>query len=63
MTIYLDIVFFENIAMNFLILMATGIISRYKINSFKLLISGALGRTVFNCNIFCKTFYIWKYIT
>lgn len=43
MTIYLDIVFFENIAMNYLILMATSIIAKVKINSTRLLLAGTLG--------------------
>ena len=43
MTIYLDIVFFENIAMNYLILMATAIIGKVKINSIRLLLSSSLG--------------------
>lgn len=43
MTIYLDIVFFENIAMNYLILLATAIIAKVKINSLRLLCASALG--------------------
>lgn len=43
MTIYLDIVFFENIAMNYLILMATAIIAKVKINPIRLLCASALG--------------------
>lgn len=43
MTIYLDIVFFENIAMNYLILMATAIIAKVKINSLRLLLAGMIG--------------------
>lgn len=43
MVIYLDIVLFENIAMNYLILCATAIISKVKIKPFKLLLSSAFG--------------------
>lgn len=43
MTIYLDIVFFENIAMNYLILLATAIIAKVKINSIRLLLASSLG--------------------
>jgi len=43
MVIYLDIVFFENIAMNYLILFATAIISKVKIKPFKLLLSSGFG--------------------
>ncbi len=43
MTIYLDVVLFENIAMNYLILFATAIISKVKIKPFKLLLSSLFG--------------------
>lgn len=43
MTIYLDIVLFENIAMNYLILLATGVISKVKIKPFRILLSSCLG--------------------
>ena len=43
MTIYLDIVFFENIAMNYLILIATAIIAKVKIKPAKILLSSAFG--------------------
>lgn len=43
MTIYLDIVLFENIAMNYLILVATAIIAKVKINSIRLLLASILG--------------------
>lgn len=43
MVIYLDIVFFENIAMNYLILFATAIIAKVKIKPFKLLLSSGFG--------------------
>lgn len=43
MVIYLDIVFFENIAMNYLILSATGIISKVRAKPFRMLLSSAFG--------------------
>ena len=43
MTVYLDIVLLENICMNYIILFATGIINKAKINQIKLLLSSTLG--------------------
>lgn len=43
MTIYLDVVFFENIVMNFLIIIATAIISKSKINAPKILLASSIG--------------------
>lgn len=43
MTIYLDVVFFENVVMNFLIILATAIISKVKINPPKILLASAVG--------------------
>ena len=43
MTIYLDVVFFENIVMNFLIILATAIISKSKINPPKILLASSIG--------------------
>lgn len=43
MTIYLDIVFFENIIMNFLIIFATAIISKSKIHPSKMLLASSIG--------------------
>ncbi len=43
MTIYLDIVFFENIAMNYLILLATAILAKVKIKPARILLSSAFG--------------------
>lgn len=43
MTIYVDIVFFENVLLNYIILVSTAIISKAKINSFKILIASAIG--------------------
>ena len=43
MTIYLDIVFFENVVMNFLIILATAIISKVKINPPRMLLASSIG--------------------
>lgn len=45
MTVYIDIIFIENLFMNYIILLATGIISKIKINHFKLILSSAIGAT------------------
>lgn len=43
MTIYIDVVLIENLIMNFIILLATGLILKEKIKIVRLLISGLLG--------------------
>ena len=43
MTIYLDIVFIENLLMNYIILFGTGFVQKIKMKSYKLLISGTIG--------------------
>lgn len=43
MTVYIDIVLFENILLNYIILLATAIISKSKINSFKILLASMIG--------------------
>ena len=43
MTIYLDIVFLENLCMNYIILFATGIINKTNINRLRILLSSLLG--------------------
>ena len=43
MTIYLDVVLIENLIMNFIILYATGIIIKTKINNIRLLLASLLG--------------------
>lgn len=45
MTIYIDIVLIENLIMNYIILLATGIILKEKIKKTKLLLSSLLGAT------------------
>ena len=43
MTIYVDVVLMENLIMNYIILLATGIILKQKINHTRLIISSLLG--------------------
>lgn len=43
MTIYLDIVLFENIFLNFIIILSTAIISKSKVKIFRILISSLIG--------------------
>ncbi len=43
MTVYLDIVFLENLCMNYIILFATGLISKYSIKQIRLVLSSLLG--------------------
>ncbi len=43
MTIYLDVVFIENVCMNSIILFATGLVTRAKCKVIRILISGTLG--------------------
>ena len=43
MTIYIDVVFFENLIMNTIILIATGIILKQKIKWLRIILAGTLG--------------------
>ena len=43
MTIYLDIIFFENLCMNYIILYTTSLIRKIKIKQGRLLLSSAIG--------------------
>ena len=43
MTIYLDVVFCENVVINFLIILATAIIAKVKINAPKILLASSIG--------------------
>lgn len=43
MTLYIDVIFLENIIMNYIILYTTGLIVQEKINYFRILISSILG--------------------
>lgn len=54
MTFYIDIIFFENILLNYIILMATAIISKSKINSGRILLASAIGGVYSILNYFVK---------
>ena len=54
MTVYLDVVFFENIIINYIILYATGIISKSRIKQIRILIGSAVGA------IYSIIYYIFK---
>lgn len=43
MTVYLDVVFFENIILNYIIILSTAILSKSKINTRKIFFSSAIG--------------------
>ena len=43
MTIYIDIIFLENLFMNYIILLCTGIITKSKINLIRLFLSSTIG--------------------
>ena len=43
MTIYIDIVFLENIIMNYIIILATGLIIKNKINHVRITIAAVIG--------------------
>jgi len=45
MTIYIDIIFLENLLMNYIILLCTGIIVKSKINLMRLFLSSTIGGT------------------
>lgn len=43
MTIYIDVIFLENLFMNYIILFATGIILKIQMKAFRILISSVIG--------------------
>ena len=43
MTIYIDVVLIENLIMNYIILLATGVILKNKIKHIRLIIAGLIG--------------------
>lgn len=54
MTVYLDVILIENICMNYIILLATGLIVKNKITKIRILLSSLLG------SIYAVTSYITK---
>lgn len=61
MTIYLDIVFIENILMNYIILMTTGIICKKKIKKTRLIISSIIG-SLYSVAYYITQFEIYRAI-
>ena len=59
MTVYLDIIFIENILMNFIILFATGYILKVKRNPIRLILSSLIGRNIFNISIYSNNRFIF----
>lgn len=55
MSIYLDIVFIENVIMNYIILLATVIITKEKLNQIRIIISGIIG------GIYTVSYYVTKF--
>ena len=54
MTVYLDIILLENICMNYIILLATGLILKNKINNIRILLSSLLGGIYAVCSYITK---------
>lgn len=54
MTVYIDIIFIENIVINYIILYATGIVSKSKINPKRMIISSLIGA------VYSVIYYILK---
>ncbi len=54
MTVYLDIILLENICMNYIILLATGLILKNKINNIRILLSSLLGGVYAVCSYITK---------
>ena len=55
MSIYLDIVFIENVIMNYIILLATVIITKEKLNQIRIIISSIIG------GIYAVSYYVTKF--
>ena len=55
MSIYLDIVFIENVIINYIILLATVIITKEKLNQIRIIISGIIG------GIYTVSYYVTKF--
>ena len=54
MTVYLDIIFLENICMNYIILLATGLIVKVKIKHIKIFLSSIIGGAYVVCSYITK---------
>ncbi len=60
MTIYIDIVLLENIIMNYIILLATGIVLKEEIKQKRILIASIIRGNLFSNNIYNKIKNIFK---
>ena len=54
MTVYIDIIFLENICMNYIILLATGLVMKSKIKQLKIILSSILGSVYVICYYITK---------
>lgn len=54
MTVYIDIILIENICMNYIILLATGLILKNKINNIRIFLSSLLGSIYAVCSYITK---------
>ena len=59
MTIYIDVVFFENLIMNTIILIATGIILKQKIKWIRIILGGSLG-AIYSIMTYISTLQIYS---
>ena len=59
MTIYIDVVFFENLIMNTIILIATGIILKQKIKWLRIILAGSLG-SIYSIMTYISTLQIYS---
>lgn len=61
MTVYIDIIFLENLFMNYIILFATGIILKLQMKSFRILISSIIG-SIYAIIVYTSTMEIYSNI-
>ena len=61
MTIYLDVVFVENICMNSIILFATGLITKTKCKIIRNLVSSMIRSTICYWSLYNKKWIIFKF--
>ena len=61
MTIYIDIIIVENLIMNYIILYATGLISKSKISHLRIFLASTIG-AIYVLTEYIQIKYIFKYI-
>lgn len=61
MTIYIDVIFLENLFMNYIILFATGIILKLQMKSLRILISSIIG-SIYAIIVYTSTMEIYSNI-